>query len=1481
MNLRFIKRIFYSFVIFMFLLSPLVFGRDIQYEAEVRNGYSKDNYTIRWTNFVKAFSQYSEPYNNESDLISASVLKNAGGPAYYKTNGIIFHKAPLSYYAGINNSQGNGWMSTAYDYGNFPPFSTSDNIVDLEAYNSRINIGRTWISGRMSDDEINNSEIITVDSWNNVHNGYDVYNVKGTTNNWFTINTFELNHKATEDLYQKSSGSSEVYFSNILNTTFGTGGSYKTAYDFYKNMKSSWAPKNYGYNLGDNANYFDNKTNEDLELIKGQSVLNNYDNKLIIPSVKGRKVYVSHQIENSNEIMVGVQNQVAYEYNDETGNYDKSISNLYSVADENHWQESYESKNKVRVYSAQNGGSEVTYNGKKYKLVRSRGYFMTNSIDWNIPTYKGEEKDYSLTIDATNQDYGIIFEYKEVKDEEYDIEVYVNYIDKSTMSSVEDFKSSLDGDKLGDLKNKDSDRTPYIQKFVMKENGSGTIKVKDQIFKKREILTYGNKKYEYAGYKTAYGSTFLEAQLLGDWRAALEPNQNYSGISIKNVGEKRTYIVSFYFIPSNRSGGGSPNDEDGLLSDLSVKGRLDFINKNNFRNATYDHNKKDEDRSGKEMDYIPATEQLSPYIYGVQPYFIKGIKYSTVENVISANKTINWSWVEYKGHNSGCSPECNSDHSVTHRGSYTYTVTAPYEYNKIDQLIMYRISKVNIIDSNSNIGGKLFEGNVENISVSQAYNNRSKASIVGHSAELVLNSRSNHYSCAGGDPTMSEVARNVGLTATMTVSNEYIKLDGSENLVDKNKVSTTVNINGDTKLQTVKSSTNKYIDNIDKYMKGENKLTTFEDFNYENNLKTVANIPNGIRQLKGTIEYKKEQVVGNAGNVKLNKVLKSSNGSNVIEKDQTLNYSKLSDKFSHTYDNGEDPINNNDEVRRVNVTTPLSITAKIANNNNFVNHSDKSGSILQTGKEFELNIEPKNFIKSYYYNVSTSKYIKGFYVTFDFSFKLTNSSPIISQYDRVTGEFVEKRKGDKIEANTDTYIEGQNATIKGIPEDIRGENSIWSASNNIKVVAITNTISNTKLSEVFHSTKSINIGDFNNDYSAFYKRTNSLGNFFKYDNYIETSSTTNFVTGNKTLTLQSKHNLLGIPNLYAAANHAVSTNVVTNNVGRIFGFRVTDCNDLSFKNVFRDNKVDQNSVNKHNDKAYYSGVFDLKNGNFIEMVKNLNIGSNVLPLGPYKNTDNTNIFAPKLGYRISFDLQTTGYMKAGSNRNDIKVVQITPHYYYVSKDGSKKILPTLNNDGNIDDKIKLYYKSSNGKYIEISNYSIYFKPNDGYRMGIDSTAEQLSKALNKLYIKMLKLNKNMMQFEEGNYVQRWFGEFKLPNSTIAINTSGDSTIGHNTVNDPLTDGYIGVIFDIKSIEKTDSGEKIEISYNQNNTNAENPENTSQWDYEGYLGVTAGSSYSTRIQLEKGNWIINNEDYKKIKGTVLLYDIDNRAANDFN
>lgn len=357
--------------------------------------------------------------------------------------------------------------------------------------------------------------------------------------------------------------------------------------------------------------------------------------------------------------------------------------------------------------------------------------------------------------------------------------------------------------------------------------------------------------------------------------------------------------------------------------------------------------------------------------------------------------------------------------------------------------------------------------------------------------------------------------------------------------------------------------------------------------------------------------------------------------------------------------------------------------------------------------------------------------------------------------------------------------------------------------------------------------------------------------------------------------------------LYADAYYFAMQTVTVRTVSRIYDFKISDCTDLAYKNVFR-NADDNNSLTGEN---YYSGIRRMivttqdntEHTALIDRSKKSNepnsIGINgttattTLPLGPYKHTTASYISAPKLGYRFAFDLKTTGYYTATGNDSTSRKIKITPSYYYLSKDGA-----TIIKD------ITLYYKDSTDKYrkFEGSNYTIYFTPNDGYRYKSNSTTSNISALSTKQEALNIAssngeffLTDRMMSSDDTNYIQSWYGEFKLPNTTIAVR-NGES------LDNKLKDGYIGIKFDIQCV---DSNLGQTVAYNVNNKSLGSRVNTTQWDYEGYLGFSnpgqpVTENTSLRLQLEKGIWAIKTQEvYDFVKGTVILYDIDERAAND--
>jgi len=335
-------------------------------------------------------------------------------------------------------------------------------------------------------------------------------------------------------------------------------------------------------------------------------------------------------------------------------------------------------------------------------------------------------------------------------------------------------------------------------------------------------------------------------------------------------------------------------------------------------------------------------------------------------------------------------------------------------------------------------------------------------------------------------------------------------------------------------------------------------------------------------------------------------------------------------------------------------------------------------------------------------------------------------------------------------------------------------------------------------------------------------------------------------------------------------------------VNRMYDFRVTDVKDVDWKNVFRQNESSY-YVNAHKGIAYYAGLSkwnteDPTKYNEIVGRTEQEIGTSptrVLPVGPYKNTDKSYISAPKIGYRLSFDLKVTGAQA------EDKSVTVKPTFYYISKNG-KTYYSEYTGSGT---GIYLFYKNSNGQYVRIGSsqdtYKIQFVPNDGYRALVQTADNHLSKSnvvLGGLRELTLKFNETTT-YSENDASITYYGEYKLPNSTVAVLVDEN---GRYNINTPLSNGYIGVVFNIYANEAN----KTVLSYGKDSyipggSAVANP-NTSQWDYEGYLGISKpGEEYSTTLRLEKGTWQIDDDMYNKIKGTVILYDIDAKASNDFN
>jgi hypothetical protein len=931
------------------------------------------------------------------------------------------------------------------------------------------------------------------------------------------------------------------------------------------------------------------------------------------------------------------------------------------------------------------------------------------------------------------------------------------------------------------------------------------------------------------------------------------------------------------------------------LPDLEIIGRLAFINRDPaYLGST----------SGHELDYIPSTKALTPYAQAAYPYVVRALRYelktttSTISTTSTANITYSWDiWTYSHGsaveidkpavaasagppavagsaatykhkHDSTCDWYLTGS-SATSNKVFNYTVPYKHTWYQIVNFKMYRISLFEVYDTNSDIGGELFDGGTYTVYPSATYESRfnnsrgrvpktltvtfpSKSYILP-SVSVALAKPTGGTSTASGTSYNSSVAAaalattKLGAETHVTASNthtnspelrisyvydnDFVELDGVTDMLQRNnktwserisKETDAANIRDLDSTKTVNGSDQyngsliSYTSNLMSYMRPSTRLTT--DYDFANNYRTVpATRENGLRKLSAKIFYKIS--TDSKYNVGTNN-FDSTDANYILNNGIRLTGLDFADY---------DKVYANNDVNKVTVLTPINFASFELITDKKVDHSDGAGSsaILQKNANFTITPNIAGSTTGGYNIGNTREFVRGYY--FIFNFNIIYNGTLLHAYDPI-------------------YIAGANASITAKTTDSFASGSADQITNSIKIVAITTNI------------------------------TDALKNYFDAATFSNYSYMDYYNNKVRTSITQNQPNFLSRPDIASDAYHSIYKIITTRNIGRIFDFAITDCTDLAFKDTFR--QVNGTNVNESAKISYYSGYkyWNLYSDEYNEILDRTDVGSNpqkTLPLGPYKNTNTKYINAPKMGYRISFDLKTTGFM-AANNANDTRRIEITPRYYYISKDGK-----TFDNNSNTS--LKLYYKNSNGKYVEFasSGYTIYFKPNDGYRYLRNSIYTNvygsMSTKLEPLTISnKIILTNDMMCTNNTSFIQSWYGEFKLPNSTIAVS----SIVGNpnNNINNPYKDGYIGVIFDIKCI---DTGGFI-ISYDTSDKSAASSANTSQWDYEGFMNFkTPGSAAGTiRYQLEKDMWQIDNSRYQQIKGTVVLYDLDNRAANDF-
>ncbi len=670
----------------------------------------------------------------------------------------------------------------------------------------------------------------------------------------------------------------------------------------------------------------------------------------------------------------------------------------------------------------------------------------------------------------------------------------------------------------------------------------------------------------------------------------------------------------------------------------------------------------------------------------------------------------------------------------------------------------------------------------------------------------------------------SQLAEKYNIVADIKVKNMKVVV-GEKNLHNQNSEATkTIEFKNLLPSQYEISTSKITIDN-DIYDNLTNE--TIERSNYDNSYSIHKSVTNGVRGLAGKAIYVTESVIGSATEV--------WDTAYTEGKTFSLNSDKTLEKEYKVHTNEKTLEEKYKEVLPVNVYTPITVSTSISTDKKEVvdQTAEKTPSAaIQINTPFTITISSTSGESVYGFG-DTTNYSQGYYLKFDFDVHKV----------KVDGKSY--MNGNKINAGTWIGIlkpSGNNGDVKveaqayGSTEDtdlniISEENGSYTA----RAVAYNAEVTLRNTSKLYPTLK-----DFEDSASG-----------------------------------ELIYNICNPQSYFAETTGEVSI------INRMYGFRVTDVKDLEWKSTFRN--TSGSTVNKHTGNVYYTGttkwdVSSLSEANRISNRTASEIGRNplrILPIGPYKNTDISKFKAPKLGYRFSYDFKVTGaYYNSDGTPNKDKTASINTSFYYISKDGKTFIPESTGGEG-----IYLFYKNSSGKYVRIGssgdNYELKFTPNDGYRYIEDIATSSLATTPVSIgTLRKITLTHNMSTPTNNRAAITYYGEYKLPNSTIAVEVDSN---GKYDINKPLTDGYIGVVFDIKA---TDKKTNAILSYNKNT----NGTNTSQWDYEGFLGftnhgkdVTAGEM---AIRLEKGTWQITNDIYNKIKGTVILYDIDERAATDY-
>lgn len=1260
-----------------------------------------------------------------------------------------------------------------------------------------------------------------------------------------------------------------------------------------------------GYNImwgdGKKEEYSESNTRDILNttlyfgksMIEGAQIIFFYEPE----SKLSRNIYIAYRDITNNKWLGIAPNDLNAKNNNITNEYSKykytdSSGNEVLLYD---WIEYYRTSQQITAYAINDKNKLKLEDNKEYKYAGFKVYKNTNNRNASYDLLTTEYKNGSGTeykIDDSNSSFLIVFNYKVGNSSEYYLRVqHTNKkgISLKKLMGDEDFNKNFVQETVSNIKKENYKDYGYYEYNLSSSNAN--IKLNKLIYETT------NAKYIYINsYSIRYLSNFPS---IGNSKSKKYSDNNKNGqvsIDITDNTEKPGAIVTYFYdqfpkrtVNVYRKYIDDKNNEIALISPTGKYTVNNFEtykeNQNFLRGIFYYDEKSTMPSVANNLKYITANEKdIYEYNGNVKITYYNG---SNDKSPISNNYT-------KKGLGTSISIfSINSKNKKQIDIVFYYTKKPDPEWRTVCPELNFKTvadylknaeGKENIVDNGCNGKDETYECTSKDITTQELVVpiGEDIKPIVNVPKVILIDSGKYSYDNTRGGIWQEVSEKNgkynlrvVGYKALVLTEVKIKQNDGSNfvSLLSKDKVvypnpNINININNDSILGTklLYKNEEKFLasdlgEDIGEALRKkfeysgnsksayENHIyrfgTSLEDINNYiskeiegSNITIDTNASNGVKSAYATVKYKAVNIgiTDFSYYSNISPYLKEGSSSSVLGGDNSNNESG---DYERTTKDSVKKKEYSSNSSYVNVYAPLSLSIDVKGINTVDHTTGKDNStLIQNNANLKVTatIQPLKSYPEMSIQHIKDKYLGAYYYKFGFKVDYNGKT-----YE--SGSWI--RGGESIEVLVnDSRLDNDNNTTTSVVSDYMNE---------IVCMAVTKNIPNyvtEDLTEIYNS----------------YSSSNEL--------IVPTDCTDNNTNNKWSERLKSNNKVK------QDAYYAVKATKIIASIGRIYDFRITDCTDVDFKSVFRKSGQGQ-GVNSLTGTVYFSGIKELQIfGNGVNSL-DLRKEPKTLPLGPYKHTNSNYVDAPKMGYRISFDVKTTGkYVTTSKAANELnskyqKYVKITPSYYYIKKDGT-----------GYNENITLYYKNSSNKYVKFigSGFKISYKPNDGYRnvtnLGITNITDMFTDKYVTLEVSSedgFNLNIDSMCTNYSGYVQSWYGEFKLPNTTIAVADGG-------SVTKPLTDGYIGVKFDIKCIYIYDT-QTTEVSYNTLDKNASGT-NTTQWDYEGYLGFkNAGKDVTGNdglyLQFPKGKLMISSQDiYEKIRGTVVFFDLDNRASNDF-